>query len=103
MTGAPERIPASRQPSEPDHASRYEALRAYAVERRAPSSRNGLVVLVRQGVSAWMEAWSRLPVPPAPLVQTERQRPSPLPDDASAELVRILATMTLSHIEEVHA
>jgi len=37
------------------------------------------------------------------LVQTERQRPSPLPDEASAEVVRVLAAMTLHHIEEVHA
>jgi hypothetical protein len=60
-------------------------------------------VLLRQGIAAWMEAWSRLAAPPAPPVQTERQRPSPLPDEASAEVVRILAAMTLGHIQEVHA
>ena len=86
----------------PDHAERYEALRAHAAPRRAPASREGLAVLLRQGVAAWMEAWSRLAAPPAPPVQTERRRPSPLPDEASAEVVRVLAAMTLSHIHEVH-
>jgi len=94
VTGDPTQGPAST----PDHAERYEALRAHVVERRATASREGLVVLLRQGVAAWMEAWSRLPAPPAPAVQTERQRPLPLPDEASAEVVRVLAAMTLSHI-----
>ena len=60
-------------------------------------------MLLRQGVAAWMEAWSRLPSPPAPPMQTERQHLSPLPDEASAEVVRVLAAMTLSHIQEVRA
>lgn len=102
MTGDPTRTPASGQCG-PDHATRYEALRAYAVQRHAPSSRDGLVVLLRQGVAAWMEAWPRLQAPPPPPEPAERQRPSPLPDDASAEVVRVLVAMTLSHIEEVHA
>jgi hypothetical protein len=102
MTGNPTQAPTSRQ-SAPDHTTRYEALRAYAVERHASASRDGLVLLLRQGVAAWMAAWSTLPAPPAPPMQTERQRPSPLPGDVSAEVVRILAAMTLSHIQEVHA
>jgi hypothetical protein len=86
-----------------DHAARYEALRAYAVRRNSLAARDGLVVLLRQGVAAWMHAWSRLPPPPPRPTQGERQRPSPLPDDASAEVVRVLAAMTLGHIQEVHA
>lgn len=101
MTDEPTRHPASGQ-STPEHAERYEALRAYAVQRCAPASRDGLVVLVRKGVAVWMEEWSRLPAPAAPSVQTERQRPSPLPDEASTEVVRVLAAMTLSHIQEVY-
>jgi len=102
MTSGQASATASGQ-SEPDHAIRYEALRTHVVDRRALASHDGLVVLLRQGLAAWMEAWSRLPAPPASPVQTERQRPSRLPDDASAEVVRVLAAMTLSHIEEVHA
>lgn len=102
MSDDPARTQRGRQ-SEPDHAIRYEALRAYAVKRDAPLSRDGLIVLLRQGVADWMEAWSSLPAPsPAP-VQAERRRASPLPDDASADVVRVLAAMTLSHIEEVPA
>ena len=89
--------------SAPDHAARYEALRAYAVERYAPASRNGLVVLLRQGVAAWMDAWSSLPTPSARPAQAGRQRTSPLPDDASAEVVRVLAAMTLGHFQEAYA
>ena len=102
MTGDPAQAPTSAQ-SRPDHAERYEVLRADAVERHASASRDGLVVLLRQGVAAWMDAWSRSPAPWTPPAQTERQRPSPLPDDASPEVVRILAAMTLSHIQEGHA
>lgn len=108
MTGNPTQAP-TRAARRPDYAERYEVLRTHAVARRhASASRDGLVVLLRQGVAAWMVAWSRLPAPwtpPAPPAQTERQRssPSPLPDDASPEVVRILAAMTLSHLREVPA
>lgn len=102
MIGDPMQPPA-REYSASDHCSRYEALRLYAVERHAPTRRDGLVVLWRQGVAAWMDACSsRPPLPPRP-PQAEHQRPSPLPDDASAEVVRVLAAMTLSHIQQVHA
>jgi hypothetical protein len=102
MTGDPTQAPRSTE-SRPDHAERYEVLRTYAVERHASASRDGLVVLLRQGVAAWMEAWSRLPAPWTPPAQTARQRPSPLSDEASPEVARILAAMTLSHIQEVPA
>lgn len=101
MSGHPVHTSASAQRA-PDHAPRYETLRAYAVERQAPPSRDGLVVLLSRGVAAWMDAWSRLPVSPPRPPAAERQRPSPLPDDVSTEVVRVLAAMTLSHIEEVH-
>ena len=39
--------PTTSEQSTRDHAVRYEALRAYAVERQAPPSRDGLVVLLR--------------------------------------------------------
>ena len=101
MTSGVTQSPASGR-RDPDHAARYEALRAHAVERHVPMSREGLVVVLRQGVAAWMEAWSRLPAPPPP-ARAEHQRSSPLPDDASADVVRVLAAMTLSHIREMHA
>ena len=107
MTGdqIPSPTPTARRS---DYAERYEVLRAQTVACQALASRDGLVVLLRQGVAAWMAAWSRLPVPwipSAPPAQTERQQssPSPWPDEASPEVVRILAAMTLSHLREVPA
>lgn len=102
MSRDPAHAPASGQ-SAPDHAARYETLRAYAAHRHAPATRDGLVVLLRQGVAAWMDAWSRLPAPAARPTREERQRPSPLPEDASAEVIHVLAAMTLRHIQEVRA
>ena len=85
------------------HAARYEALRRQALEsHRTLSARDGLAVLLRQGVAAWMEAWSRLPAPAVQAAPVERERP-PLPDGTSAEVVRLLAAMALCHLQEVHA
>ena len=102
MKGAPTQPP-TRTARRSDYAERYEVLRTHAVAQHASTSRDGLVVLLRQGVAAWMAAWSRLPAPWIPSAQTEGQQPSPLPDEASPEVVRILAAMTLSHLREVLA
>ena len=86
-----------------EHTARYETLRRYALEQhRAPVARDGLAVLLRQGMAAWMDAWSRVPVPAVRTAHDERKRP-PLPDGASADVVRVLAAMALGHIQEVHA
>jgi len=85
-----------------EHGARYEALRSHMRERDT-SARHGLAVLLRQGVAAWMEAWSKLPAaPPSRSADDERPKPCPLPDGASAEVVHVLAAMTLGHVEEVH-
>jgi hypothetical protein len=107
MTGDPTASP-TRTARRSEYAERYEVLRTHAVTDHALASRDGLVVLLRQGVAAWMAAWSRLPAPwrpSAPPAQTARQQPSPSPlsDAASPEVVRILAAMTLSHLREVPA
>lgn len=102
MTGARTRGAGDGQ-SERDHALHYESLRAGVVERRSPSHRGGLVVLVRQGVAAWMEAWSRLPASHAAPAPIGHERCLRWPDDASVEVVRILTSMALSHIEERRA
>ena len=107
MTGDPTASP-TRTARRSEYAERYEVLRTHAVADHASASRDGLVLLLRQGVAAWMAAWSRLPAPfrpSAPPAQTARQpsSPSPLPDAASPDVVRILAAMTLSHLREVPA
>ncbi len=101
MTRNPGQRPTRRQ-STADHAARYEALRARAEEHHISESRNGLVVLLRQGVAAWIEAWSTLAAPSAPSTQAQRRYPLAMPHKVGAEVVHLLATMMLGHIEEVH-
>ena len=81
-----------------DHATRYETLRVYALERHARPSRGGLVILLRHGMATWMDAWSRLPAP----AQAEPHKSPPIPHDTSIEVVHVLTTMTLSHFPEVY-
>ena len=86
-----------------DHATRYETLRVYALERHARPSRGGLVILLRHGMVAWMDAWSRLSTPLPQPAQAEPHKALTIPDDTSVEVVHVLATMTLSHFQEVCA
>ena len=88
------------QQNAPAHVARYEELRQHAVERRVLASRLGLAVLLRQGLAAWVEQWSKVS---APTPSTERCRPSPLSDDTSADVINVLAAMALGHMQEVHA
>lgn len=84
------------------HVARYEELRRQAVERQVLASRFGLAVLLRQGLAAWVDQWSKMPAPtPAP--SAEISRPSPLPDGSQAEVIHVLATMALGHLQGVHA
>jgi hypothetical protein len=64
-----------------DHANRYEMLRTYALERHAPLSRDGLVILLRHGMVAWMDAWSKLPAPLQQPAQAEPSKTHTIPDD----------------------
>jgi hypothetical protein len=86
----------------PAHVTRYEELRRHAVERQILAGRLGLAVLLRQGLAAWVEQWSKMPAPTsAPSAQISR--PSPLPDDTSADVINVLAAMALGHLQEIHA
>ncbi len=87
----------------PEHTSRYEVLRNHALQRDVSVARHGLAVLLRQGVAAWMEAWSKMPPPSPQLAEDENPRPCSLPDGSSAEVVRVLAAMTLGCMQEVCA
>jgi hypothetical protein len=73
-------------------ASRYEELRDHAMAGTAGPLR-GLVLLVREGVVAWMRAWDQCvrPVPaPSPAVR---------PVGDHTELVRLLADAALGQLE----
>lgn len=98
-----EPTPITTEASALEHMTRYEALRRHALDRHhALVARDGLAVLLGHGVAAWMGAWSRVPASAVRAAQDEHERP-PLPDGASAEVVRVLAAMALRHIEEVYA
>jgi hypothetical protein len=71
-------------------ACQYEQLRDHALAG-APGPRRGLVLLVREGVVAWMRAWAQVPQP-APALPGGR----PVADHS--ELVRLLADAALSQI-----
>jgi len=86
-----------------EYSARYEALRRHVIEHSLTTARDGLAVLLRQGVVAWVQALSQLPAWPPRPPQKEPTQPWPLADGASAEVVRVLAAMTLEHIQEVHS
>jgi len=85
------------------HVAKYEEIRSYAVERLAFAGRHGLAVLLGQGLAAWIEQWSKIPEPqpcPTTIPENESIEPFPLPDEASVEVVHVLTTMTLVHIQK---
>lgn len=85
------------------HVSHYEHLRASAVpRRRVVASRFGLALLLQQGLAAWVEQCSEIPLPTSP----PHPQPSPLctqTEGCSADVIQVLATMALSHLQEIYA
>jgi hypothetical protein len=71
------------------------------VEQQILAGRFGLAVLLREGLAAWVEQWSKMPAPTA-APSTEVSGPSPLPDDTSTDVINVLAAMALGRIQEVH-
>ena len=99
----------SRQPrlviseqSASEHAARYEALRHRQIARQGAIAGYGLDVLLRQGVAAWMAVASQVPAPARRSAQDDQGRPPALPGGSNAEVVHVLAAMTLEHIQQVH-
>ena len=84
------------------HVARYEELRGHAVPHQILAGRFGLAIVLRQGLAAWVEQWSKMPVP-QPALSAEISRPSPLSEDTSAEVIHVLAAMALGHLPELHA
>ncbi len=85
-----------------EHLARYEALRDQALEPQALVARYGLAALLRQGMAAWLVAWSEVPAPPQRAAGKVSPRPAPLSEGSNAEMVRILAAMTLGRLQELH-
>ncbi len=85
-----------------EHAARYEALRHHQVERQGAIAGYGLAVLLRQGVAAWMAVASKVPAPARRSAQDDQRKPPALPGGSNAEVVHVLAAMTIEHIQQVH-
>lgn len=81
------------------HVSRYESLRDQVLEDRITESRQGLTILLRQGMSAWIHTWSEV-TPPVALREPGAVL-SALPDGTSGEVVHLLAAMALEHMTQV--
>ncbi len=81
------------------HVRRYESLRDQVLEGLFTESRQGLAVLLRQGMSVWIHTWSEMALPVAP--QEPDPVPRVLPDSVSAEVVSVLAAMALVHMTQV--
>jgi hypothetical protein len=95
VSGAP------REEDAPAHVARYEQLRRNAAAWRSLVDRLGLMVVLQQGLAAWLEQWSKLPAP-ASAPPTMSSQPTLMPDDCNADVIQVLASMALSHVKEVH-
>jgi hypothetical protein len=87
-----------------EYAARYETLRSQTIGGQTLAPRLGLAVLLRQGMAAWMDAWSNLPEPESSRsARGQRRRSLPIPAESSAAAVHVLAAMAFGHMQEVHA
>lgn len=81
---------------------RYETLRAHVVENRQVLAADpfGVVLLLRQGLAGWMRAW-RACTEATPQALTPCPQPwsRPASSVASQELTRLIADMTVPHLQ----
>jgi hypothetical protein len=80
---------------------RYEQLRQGIISRGGLSATDcqGLSLMIRQGMIAWMRAWQEPLGYPAVAVQTEA-RPIITPTESwQQEATRLLVNMTLGHLK----
>lgn len=80
---------------------RYEALRARVLAHSMSGDRHGLVLLLREGMAAWISAWSSCSSPPpvsaSPTLPVTDLSSSPA---ESTAIVTLLASMALSTLQE---
>jgi hypothetical protein len=82
----------------------YEELRGRVLAGALFGGAFGLVLLLREGLAAWMAGGSAGSVPVAPAVEPDRRPAAPLvSDEIHAAVVRVLASMALGGREERRA
>ena len=82
---------------------RYEELRCQFLEHCGAQAQ-GLVLFMRRGMHAWMQAWSQCAVPssrPPPTSMTSSQQPCPV--QLHAQVAMLLADMVLLVRQEILA
>ena len=96
-------IPAASQVSSAEMVAHYEHLRGTVLD---PLNRlatlPGLALFLRQGMTAWMRAWSN--ITKEPISGPDRaatQTHPPLPQNLQAQLAMILAGIILSQHREI--
>lgn|GEM_PF-2964819 len=79
---------------------RYEALRREALCRgTCAGAGQGMALVLHQGLTAWMHAWSRCRPPVStPVSRNESTADRPSAPDLSSALVQALATMALAAV-----
>ena len=84
-------------------AGDYEAVRR-AVREGARGDRDlGLALLMRRGMAAWIQAWSRCAAPPAPSHPSVARDMLAFPPGLRGDVTRLLVTMALTTTRpEVH-
>lgn len=86
---------------------RYEQLRAQALGRWTGSaSRLGLTLFLRQGMPAWLDAWSRYTTSEGTdtaRTQDKGDTDALLPPEGQNEVAMVLAGMALHHQRQMHS
>ena len=80
----------------------YEELRCRVLAGAPFGGAFGLVLLLREGLAAWMAGGSAGSVPVAPTVDQDRRAAAPIvSDEIHAAVVRVLASMALGGLKEM--
>ena len=80
----------------------YEELRRHVLAGAGFGSHFGLVLLLREGVAAWIRGALGSSVPVQREASSDRRSaPRPVPDEIHAGIVRVLANMALSGRQEM--
>ena len=82
----------------------YEELRSDMLSDLASGSHFGLILLIRQGVAAWMDRRAACSAPAKAVAVTRVSEAAPLiSDELHADMVRVLACMAMAGRKEINA
>ena len=81
----------------------YEELRRNAITRSTCTSHFGLVLLLREGVAAWMARGSACAAVATPAAASDRPAAPIMTEELNANIVGVLASMAMANREEMPA